>query len=86
LEGSGNPKLDNDSVWGGGPDWPENWLEVATRFCGVDDGLPGEMDGTTLSKSAHRVERLKGLGNAIVPRVAEEIMKAIKEINRGEFL
>lgn len=49
--------------------WSENWLEVATRLCRVDDGLPRRMD---------RNPRLKALGNAIVPQVAEEIMRAIK--------
>lgn len=47
-------------------DWSENWLEVATRLCRVDDGVSG------------RVDRLKSLGNAIVPQVAAEIMAAIK--------
>lgn len=47
-------------------DWNQNWLEVATRFCRVDDGV------------SDRVDRLKALGNAIVPQVAIEIMKAIK--------
>ena len=59
--------------------WSQNWLEVATRFCGVDDGLPARMDGFELSKSKHREERIKALGNAIVPQVAVEIMRAIKE-------
>lgn len=49
-------------------DWSKNWLEVATRLCRVDDGLPKRLD---------RNPRLKALGNAIVPQVAEEIMKAI---------
>jgi DNA (cytosine-5)-methyltransferase 1 len=49
------------------PNWTENWYEVATRFCRVDDGVP------------NRVERLKSLGNAIVPQAAYEIIKAIKE-------
>jgi len=63
---------------GGWSYWSENWLEVATRFCGVDDGLPGEMDGVTLSKAGHRVERLKALGNAIVPQVAIQIFRGLK--------
>jgi hypothetical protein len=46
----------------------------------VDDGLPARLDGFELTKSAHRVERLKGLGNAIVPQVAVEIMTRIKLI------
>jgi len=51
-------------------EWRKNWLEVATRLCRVDDGVPRRMD---------RNPRLKALGNAIVPQVAEEIMKAIKQ-------
>ena len=60
-------------------DWSNNWNEVAAEFCGVDDGLPAGLDGFKLSKAGHRVARLKGLGNAIVPQVAIEIMQAIKE-------
>jgi DNA (cytosine-5)-methyltransferase 1 len=59
--------------------WNDNWLEVATRLCRVDDGLPARVDGLELSKSKHREERLKALGNAIVPQVAAEIMRAIRE-------
>ena len=50
--------------------WNKNWLEVATRLCRVDDGVSRGMD---------RNPRLKGLGNAIVPQVAAEIMRAIKQ-------
>lgn len=55
------------------PSWEENWIEVAARLCRVDDGVPRRMD---------RNPRLKALGNAIVPQVAEEIMKAIKYADR----
>lgn len=41
-----------------------------------------ELDGFKLSKSKHRENRLKALGNSIVPQVAIEIMKAIKETER----
>ena len=64
-------------LWETGPG--QDWLEVATRLCGVDDGIPYGVDGFKLSKAGHRVARLKGLGNAIVPQVAEVIMRAIKE-------
>ena len=64
--------------------WERSWLEVATELCGVDDGLPAELDGLELSKSKHRIERLKALGNAIVPQVAVEIMRAIKKAD--EFI
>ena len=50
--------------------WQEDWHEVATRFCRVDDGIPD------------RVHRLKALGNAIVPQVAYEILKNIAWIEK----
>jgi DNA (cytosine-5)-methyltransferase 1 len=53
--------------------WSEPWLEVATRLCRVDDGLPRQVD---------RVNRLKALGNAIVPQVAAEIFRAMKAVDR----
>ena len=62
--------------WGSGAG--QNWFEIATELCGVDDGLPAELDGFKLTKAGHRVGRLKALGNAIVPQVAIEIFKGIK--------
>jgi DNA (cytosine-5)-methyltransferase 1 len=57
------------------PDWNEHWYEVATRLCRMDDGLPRRVD---------RVNRLKALGNAIVPQVAYQIFMSILKIEKGE--
>jgi DNA (cytosine-5)-methyltransferase 1 len=52
--------------------WKEDWHEVATKFCGVDDGLSHRLDK----------HRIAGLGNAIVPQVAFEIFKRILEVEK----
>lgn len=57
--------------------WERNWLQVATEFCSVDDGLPVELDGFKLTKPQHRAEQLKAYGNAIVPQIAIQIMKGM---------
>lgn len=59
--------------------WHQDWYEVATEFCSVDDGLPVLLDGLELSKSKHRKEQLKAYGNAIVPEVAVQLMKSIRQ-------
>ena len=69
------------------PDWQRDWREVAFATCvhRVDDGLPRRLvrlpSGRTISQSRWRTEALKAYGNAIVPQVAMEIMKAIKEVD-----
>ena len=77
-------RMSNSSV-----QWNKEWREVALATChdGVDDGLPRRLDGATyrgkptncISAAQHRKERLKACGNAIVPQVAMEIFKSIKE-------
>ena len=71
----------SDKGW----DWNSDWIEAATRFCRLDDGLRDRLvrlpDGTKISGSKWRQEALKGLGNAWVPQVAMEILKGIKELS-----
>ena len=58
--------------------WDENWIEVATRLCNVDDGIPGRL----ARPKGWRVNALKAGGNAIVPQIAFEIFKAIDKIDK----
>jgi DNA (cytosine-5)-methyltransferase 1 len=54
----------------------ENWREFPTQspVCRRDDGIP------------HRVDRIKALGNAIVPQVVHEIFKVIVTIENETTL
>lgn len=87
--------------------WDEDWTQVATRLCFVDDGLPNGLARRQRSQiykavkffgrteaerllggniSLERVdpwrsEKLKAAGNAIVPQIAEQIFRFIKEID-----
>lgn len=65
--------------------WSRNWLQVATELCRMDDGLPAELDGFKLSKSKHRENRIKALGNAIAWPISAEIMGFIKEIDSHAY-
>jgi len=62
---------------------PHFWANWPTQspICGGDDGLPTQLDGITFPK--WRAESIKGYGNAIVPQVALQIFKAIKQYERG---
>ena len=56
-------------------DW-SNW-PTQSSVCRGDDGVSSKLVGVTVSK--HRVESLKGFGNAIVPQVVYQIFKTINQ-------
>lgn len=69
-------------------DWQESWIHAATRLCRILNGLSRGLDAIgrisadaapKKKSAAGRSHRLKSLGNAIVPQVAYEIFKAIKQ-------
>jgi DNA (cytosine-5)-methyltransferase 1 len=57
--------------------WQEDWTQVAARLCTLDDGLPNGL----VRPRGWRNAALKAAGNAIVPQVAEEIMRIIKSVD-----
>jgi DNA (cytosine-5)-methyltransferase 1 len=71
-------KSNDELLYGCCGNWNEPWLEVATRLCTLDDGLP---NGLARPKG-WRVNALKGVGNAVVPQIPYIIMKAILEVER----
>lgn len=77
LTGLHRPEMgnrENQNVRDHSGQWKEHWYEAATRLCRVDAGLPRIVD---------RFNRLKALGNAIVPQIAYQIFKAIKEVENN---
>ena len=54
----------------------KTWWEVESEFCGVPHGLSSRLD-------KDRNNRIKSLGNSIVPQIAREIGLAIMEAENG---
>lgn len=59
--------------------WRSHWLEVATRICRVDDGLPGRLD-------KYRRKRIAACGKAVVPHIPAMIFSRIQELLQLEDL
>ena len=55
----------------------QTWWQIESDLCGVPDGISYELD-------KDRVNRIKSLGNAIVPQCARIIGLAIKKVLREE--
>jgi DNA (cytosine-5)-methyltransferase 1 len=51
----------------------QTWWQIESDLCGIPDGISYELD-------KDRANRIKTLGNAIVPQIAREIGLAIKKV------
>lgn len=73
--GSHEPEWQHQNQAGHGEPgyWQHHWYEAATGLCRVSHGIPAWVD-------ANRTQRLKQLGNSIVPQVVYEIFKAIQQV------
>jgi len=78
--GSEKTKLNAGSC--GSWDYRNPWEKFPTEspVCGRDDGLPAKLDNITFS--SWRRESVKAFGNAIVPKVALQIFKAIDLVEK----
>ena len=54
----------------------KTWWQTQSKLCGVPDGVSYKLD-------KDRANRIKALGNSIVPQIAREIGKAIMEAESG---
>jgi len=96
CEGEGTPrpaserpgygwKPDGFPQWDG-IDWKRVVAETCSRVHSLDDGLSKKLvrfpDGTSCSEARWRKESLKMCGNSIVPQIALELFKAIRESDK----
>ena len=59
-----------------------DWWSVEPAICSLVDGLPPGLDryeGRLSTNSYKKTDQLKGLGNSIVPQIAELLFRRIKE-------
>lgn len=69
-------KQEKNFIWSSNDGTKESWWQTQSRICGVPHGI-----STTLDKD--RSNRIKALGNSIVPQIARQIGLSIMEAELG---
>ena len=69
-------KQEKNFIWSSNDGTKESWWQIKSRICGVPNGVSYELD-------KDRSNRIKALGNSIVPQIARQIGLAIKEVELG---
>jgi len=67
--------------------WEVPWHEIATRFCRDFHGVPIELDGPgrqsyCVISRRERIQRIRSLGNAVIPSQIYPVFEAIAKIER----
>jgi DNA (cytosine-5)-methyltransferase 1 len=65
-------KQEKNFIWSGNDGTKESWWQIKSRICGVPNGVSYELD-------KDRSNRIKALGNSIVPQIARQIGLSIME-------
>ena len=65
-------KQEKNFIWSSNDGTKESWWQIKSRICGVPNGVSYELD-------KDRSNRIKALGNSIVPQIARQIGLSIME-------
>ena len=69
-------KQEKNFIWSSNDGTKESWWPIKSRICGVPNGVSYELD-------KDRSNRIKALGNSIVPQIARQIGLSIMEAELG---
>ena len=71
-------KQEKNFIWSSNDGTKESWWQIKSRICGVPNGVSYELD-------KDRSNRIKALGNSIVPQIARQIGLSIMEAELGKI-
>jgi len=69
-------KQEKNFIWSSNDGTKKSWWQIESELCGVPNGVSYELD-------KDRSNRIKALGNSIVPQIARQIGLAIMEAENG---
>lgn len=71
-------KQEKNFIWSSNDGTKESWWQIKSELCGVPNGVSYELD-------KDRSNRIKALGNSIVPQIARQIGLSIMEAELGKI-
>jgi DNA (cytosine-5)-methyltransferase 1 len=71
-------KQEKNFIWSSNDGTKKSWWQIESELCGVPNGVSYELD-------KDRSNRIKALGNSIVPQIARQIGLSIMEAENGKI-